>query len=200
MALRLTKLVGISLLCCTTLVNAEEAAEFVAPQVIEFDKTTYHLTDSATMANRKMFEYMVDGETVDAWKTLITISYFMNTTANAEKLKSEQEKSINLSDILSRQFILKKDRLYTMIAYKPIDPTGTRLEETAYEANVGKAFFNNSCSGVAVIEFARRVPANTANIQLAMKNNLKQIYQKLAVLPWQPSCKTAASLHDKVGT
>lgn len=190
MAIRLTKLTGILLFGITTLSYADVADEFIAPPAIEFDHVTYHMTDSATMANRKMFEYMVEGETVDAWRTLITISYFFNAKTDEQKLKSEQEKSINLDDIISRQFIVKKDRLYTMIGYKPIDPTGTRLEETAYEANVGKAFFNNSCHGVTVIEFAKRVPADTANIPTAMKDNLKKIYQKLAVLPWQPSCKS----------
>lgn len=191
MVKRLTKLISMGLLCCTTLSNAENTVQFIPPQMIEFDHITYHLTDSGTVNNRKMFEYMVAGETVDAWKTLITVSYFEGSLSSAEKLKADQEKTLNMDDILSRQFIVKKDRLYTMIGYKPVDPAGTRLEETAYEANVGKAFFNPPCKGVTVIEYARRIPGDTAHIQSAMKQHLQQIYQKLSVLPWQPLCRSS---------
>lgn len=190
MMIRLTKLFSLGLLLCTTLVNAEVVSEFVPPDTLEFNQITYHLTDSGEVANRKMFEYMVEGETVDAWQSLITISFFEGAKSTASQLRQTQEKSLNMTDILLRQFIVKKDRLYTMIAYKPVDPTGSRLEETAYEANVGKAFFNNQCHGITVFEYSKRIPGETPNIKQVMQTNLHQIYQALSQSSWQPVCSS----------
>lgn len=159
---------------------------YSAPQQIALDGADYKLVwQQKNPQGRAIYEYTRDGEAVDNWTALVTMSYTPQlgieplAWTNANRIALERQRTKPHYDIY-----LKDGHGYLRQIFEP------DAGHPDYEANLQKSFHLPAC-GTLVLQYALRFPKSAELSAIKVETDKMAAY--LEQDSWQPVCSQSAA-------
>ncbi|MCK4743160.1 MAG: hypothetical protein KAT25_05015 [Sulfuriflexus sp.] len=165
-------------LLCRGKSKVKESSKFKAPEEKIFLDKTYEEAFRDSNDKESIYEYTTDGEKVENWSTLLTLSHLrIKQAENAEEL-IEFTKA-EFGDSVKSDFI-KNNYGYMKIIFSP------DAKYPYYETAIKKSFHNSKCRGAVVFTYAKKYSPNTVLKIIQKESDIAM--DALQKDNWSPAC------------
>jgi hypothetical protein len=180
-------------LCLSLFANAAAAQTLVAPASLQYDGQEYVLAfkQVAPDGSAALYEYTASGETVDNWTRLVSLNFQQGIKSTPLQWATAMKKTMDASKPVPHYSLsMDKSFGYAQVIYVP----DSRI--ASYEANVHKAFTEEACGGIVVLQYAEKHPKGDDESAAGLRQTLSGIAAKskqdlayISQYAWTPSCE-----------
>ncbi len=172
--------------------HALEANFRVPEQIDEFGKT-FRL--SFTSGKGGLYEYTTEGETVDNWSTLITITYAKGVVVTPMEWAKSFAKSA-ARETPHYSVWIDDGRGYAKVIYEPDGRVIGDKRFSSYEVDAHKTYHVPACRGLVTLQYATRPdvsggadPAAKRATLLQLASEAERLASAVAASSWAPDCE-----------
>lgn len=167
---------------------------FMAPgQIDEFGKT--FTLSYKSVGRGGLYEYTAEGETVDNWTTLITITYAKGVVVTPMEWAKSFGKSA-ARETPHYSVWINDGRGYAKVIYEPDRRLIGDKRFSSYEVDAHKTYHVTACRGLVTLQYATRPdvsdgadPAAKRAILLQLASEAERLAAAVAASSWAPDCE-----------
>jgi len=180
--------VGLAMGMLAACAPMQPQTRFAPPQEIIHEGVTFTLAFQHTDSARVLSEYTHNGESVENWSKLVSLSYFPGKTYTPLAFLQALEKTLKSETPVPHFSLYAKGGYgYAQIIYEP------DTKNPWFEADVQKSFHRPACAGQVVYQYAAKYPPpQQGEDKQAMLLNIladnQQAADAVAKSDWQPDC------------
>ncbi len=168
------------------------AAEFRAPETLSWNGKVYTLVYKRENLSdgRRLYEYTTNGESVDAWTTLLTFNYARGVVADPMEWLVATKNSLDRTTPRPHYKLSKEGQSgLASIIYEPT------VREPTYESDVHRSYHVAACGGLVIYQVAvKYAPAGDVSPQakfaeldrIATENG--RMAETIKKSDWTPRC------------
>lgn len=144
-----------------------------APQTIKTFEKEYKLAWSAINKNISSYEYTSGDETVDNWKTFVTLTYFETKLTPLQYANFHQNVVGSKQGVPYYNISLDNNHVYSMAIFEPSQA------HQNFEYEVTKSYHLDKCNKTVVLHYAVREPSFGIKTEEQKKKKLTQLISQI---------------------